>query len=46
MASVAEGLEVDEAVIARNLASANVGSDIGESEALVADLLAATRKAR
>lgn len=40
MATVAERLEVDEAAIARNLAAAGVGTDIGESAALVADLLA------
>lgn len=40
MATVAEGLEVDEAAIARNLAAAGVGNDIGESVALVAYLLA------
>jgi 3-carboxy-cis,cis-muconate cycloisomerase len=40
MATVAEGLEVDETAIARNLAAAGIGTDIGESAALVADLLA------
>ena len=35
MATVAEGLEIDEAAIARNLAAAGVGTDIGESAALV-----------
>jgi len=40
IATVAEGLEIDEAAIARNLAAAGVGTDIGESAALVADLLA------
>ncbi|MGO4173152.1 lyase family protein [Bosea sp. TAF32] len=40
MAMVAEGLEVDEAAIARNLAAAGLGTDIGESAALVAALLA------
>lgn len=40
MAMVAEGLEVDEAAIARNLAAAGLGTDIGESPALVAALLA------
>lgn len=39
MATVAEGLEIDEAAIARNLAAAEVGTDIGESEMLVAALL-------
>ncbi|MFJ5367732.1 lyase family protein [Bosea sp. CER48] len=40
MATVAEGLEIDEAAIARNLAAAGLGDDIGESPALVAALLA------
>ena len=40
MATVAEGLEIDEAAIARNLAAAGLGNDIGESPALVAALLA------
>lgn len=40
MADVAEGLEVDEAALARNLAAAGLGADIGESEALVEALLA------
>jgi len=40
MATVAEGLEIDEVAIARNLASADVGQDIGESVALVSSLLA------
>lgn len=40
MATVAAGLEIDEAAIARNLAAAGVGTDIGESPALVATLLA------
>ncbi|MGX5733668.1 lyase family protein [Bosea thiooxidans] len=40
MATVAEGLEIDEAAIARNLAAAGTGTDIGESAALVAQLLA------
>ncbi|HEX7821426.1 MAG TPA: 3-carboxy-cis,cis-muconate cycloisomerase, partial [Sphingobium sp.] len=39
MANVAEGLEVDEAAIARNLAAAGQGSDIGESEAIIAAIL-------
>lgn len=39
MAVVVEGLEVDEAAIARNLAVADIGCDIGESVALVAELL-------
>ncbi|KQN79988.1 lyase family protein [Sphingomonas sp. Leaf62] len=39
LAMVAEGLEVDEAAIARNLAVAGVGDDIGESAAIIADLL-------
>lgn len=40
MAIVAEGLEIDEAAIARNLAAAGLGSDFGESPALAAALLA------
>ncbi|CAN5189254.1 3-carboxy-cis,cis-muconate cycloisomerase [soil metagenome] len=36
---VAEGLEIDTSAIARNLAAADTGSDIGESAALVAALL-------
>lgn len=40
MATVAEGLEIDETAIARNLAAAGLGNDIGESAALVAVLLA------
>lgn len=39
MATVAEGLEIDEAAIARNLATAGLSDDIGESAALVAALL-------
>ncbi|MGO4285959.1 lyase family protein [Bosea sp. TAB14] len=39
MATVAEGLEIDEAAIARNLEAAALGSDIGESENLVEALL-------
>lgn len=39
MATVAEGLEIDEAAIARNFAAAALGGDIGESEALVEALL-------
>jgi 3-carboxy-cis,cis-muconate cycloisomerase len=41
MVPVIEGLEVDEAAMARNLAAAGVGSDTGESEALVRRALAA-----
>jgi 3-carboxy-cis,cis-muconate cycloisomerase len=40
IAPVIEGLEVDEAAMARNLAAAGVGSDAGESEALVRRALA------
>jgi 3-carboxy-cis,cis-muconate cycloisomerase len=40
MATVAEGLEIDESAIARNLAAAGVGTEIGESAALIAQLLA------
>ncbi|WP_200962534.1 lyase family protein [Bosea sp. Root381] len=43
MASVAEGLEIDEAAIARNLATAGIGDDIGESAAIVAELAARNR---
>lgn len=43
MATVAEGLDIDEAAIARNLAAAALGNDIGESEALVETLLHAPR---
>ncbi len=39
LAVVAEGLEVDEAAIARNLATAAVGEDIGESLGIIAELL-------
>lgn len=45
MVVVAEGLEIDEARIACNLAAADVGADIGESEVLVAELLAGLRAA-
>ena len=44
MATVAEGLEIDEAAITRNLAAADVGTDIGESEAIVAAILDHHRK--
>jgi 3-carboxy-cis,cis-muconate cycloisomerase len=40
MAAVAQGLEIDEAALARNLAAAGVGDDIGESGAIVVSLLA------
>ena len=46
MAPVIEGLEIDEARMAANLAAADVGSDTGASEALVARALAAHRKDR
>nr|WP_276039706.1 lyase family protein [Sphingomonas sp. GM_Shp_1] len=39
LAVVAEGLEVDEAAIARNLAAAAVGKDMGESPGIIAELL-------
>lgn len=39
MAGVAEGLDIDEAAIARNLEAGGLGDDLGESEALVAALL-------
>ncbi len=41
LAVVAEGLEVDEAAIARNLRAAALGDDIGESGAIIAALLGA-----
>lgn len=40
MATVAEGLEIHDAVLLRNLGAAGLGSDIGESAELVARLLA------
>ncbi|GGC47113.1 lyase family protein [Chelatococcus reniformis] len=43
MACVAEGLDIDDAAIARNLAQAGLGHDIGESQAIVAALIAAYR---
>ena len=39
MATVSEGLDVDTAAIARNLAAAGQGDDIGESVAIVEALL-------
>ncbi len=44
MAAVAGGLEIDEVSIARNLAAAEVGTDIGESAAIVAAILAKSTK--
>lgn len=44
MAAVAEGLDVDETAIARNLRSASMGNDIGESAAIVSELLVRHRK--
>lgn len=44
LAPVAEGLEIDPTAIARNLAAADVGTDIGESAAIVAALLATPPK--
>ncbi|ABQ67437.1 fumarate lyase [Rhizorhabdus wittichii RW1] len=44
MADVAEGLEIDEAAIARNLAAASVVDGIGESAAIVSAILAQYRK--
>jgi 3-carboxy-cis,cis-muconate cycloisomerase len=44
LGSVIEGLEVDGQRMASNLAAAGVGTDIGESEALVARALDAYRK--
>jgi 3-carboxy-cis,cis-muconate cycloisomerase len=46
MAPVIEGLEVDTDRMAANLAAADVGTDTGESERLVAQALAARRKDR
>jgi len=43
MATVAEGLEIDTQAIARNLAVAGQGADIGDSVALVEALLAPGR---
>ena len=40
MAVVAEGLEIDSGAIARNLAAAGRGDDIGESRAIIAALVA------
>ncbi len=40
LAVVAEGLDIDAAAIARNLAAAGMGEDVGESAAIVAELLA------
>lgn len=40
MATVAEGLDIDEAAIARNLAAAGQSTDVGESAAIVAAILA------
>ena len=46
MVTVIEGLEVDEGRMTANLAAAQVGTDTGESEALVAQALAAYEKDR
>lgn len=46
MAPVIEGLEIDTARMAANLAAAGVGTDTGESEALTARALADHRKDR
>uniref|UniRef100_UPI0035CC1D01 lyase family protein n=1 Tax=uncultured Sphingomonas sp. TaxID=158754 RepID=UPI0035CC1D01 len=43
LAGVAEGLEIDEAAIARNLAGAGMGTDIGESVTIVDALLARSK---
>lgn len=40
MAVVTEGLDIDEAAISRNLHTSGLGSDIGESAVIVAQLLA------
>ena len=39
MADIAEGLEIDAPAIARNLAAAGIGSDIGDSAAIVRALI-------
>ena len=39
MAVVAEGLDIDGVSVARNLASAGMGDDLGESAAIIAELL-------
>ena len=39
MATVAEGLDIDEAAIARNLAAAGLGDDIGDSSLLTERLV-------
>ncbi|MDR6954855.1 3-carboxy-cis,cis-muconate cycloisomerase [Ancylobacter sp. 3268] len=44
MAEVAQGLEIDVAAITRNLAAAGLGEEIGDSAALVAQLLADMRE--
>jgi 3-carboxy-cis,cis-muconate cycloisomerase len=44
MADIAEGLEIDEDAIARNLVAADIGRDIGESEAIVAAILSHHRR--
>jgi 3-carboxy-cis,cis-muconate cycloisomerase len=44
MADVAEGLDIDEDAIARNLAAAQIGSDIGESQAIITAILSHHRK--
>ena len=46
MATVIQGLEVDTTAIVRNLESASIGTDIGESEAIVAAILAQDRSSR
>jgi 3-carboxy-cis,cis-muconate cycloisomerase len=46
MRPVIEGLEVDVAVLRRNLRAADVGADVGQSAALVARALAHYRKDR
>jgi 3-carboxy-cis,cis-muconate cycloisomerase len=43
MAAVAEGLQIDEHAIADNLAAAGLGRDMGESAALVGELLSLNR---
>ncbi|WP_157218203.1 lyase family protein [Flavisphingomonas formosensis] len=46
LATVTEGLEIDEAAIARNLAASGLGTDIGESAAIVAQLLGSENAGR
>jgi 3-carboxy-cis,cis-muconate cycloisomerase len=45
-ATIAEGIEIDEAAIGRNLAAAGSGTDVGEAPRIVAALIAASKEAR